>query len=92
MALDVRAEHFSTTDRLLLIAAGDALVAWARDVADHEGDGFRWDRTPDDDAALMAAELGALLRATAAMLQQALGWHRQASDNARRRAADEVRG
>lgn len=92
MALDIRADHYSTSDRLLLIAAGDALVAWARDVAIHEGDGVRWDRTPDDDASLMAAELGALLAATAGMLQQALRWHRQASDNARRRAADEVQG
>lgn len=47
---------------------------------------------PDDDALVMATELAALLTATAAMLRQALGWHRQASHNARRRAADEEQG
>lgn len=87
--LDVRAHHYSTQDRLLLIAAGDALVAWARDVAVHEGDGTRWDREPDDDPVLMAAELGWLLSATTTALQQALGWYRNATDNARLRAADE---
>lgn len=87
--LDVRAHHYSAQDRLLLIAAGDALVAWARDVAVHEGDGHRWDRDPDDDAVLMAAELGWLLTATTTALQQALALYRSATDNARRRAADE---
>lgn len=87
--VDVRAHHYSAQDRLLLIAAGDALIAWARDIAEHEGDGNRWDRTPDDDAVLMAAELGWLLTATTTALQQALDWYRTAIDNARRRAADE---
>lgn len=91
MGLDIRAEHYSTQDRLLLIAAGDALVSWARDIATHEGDGDHWDRTPDDDAVLMAAQLGWLLTATTTMLQQALGWYGRATDNARRRAAAEDR-
>lgn len=89
MGLDVRAEHYSTQDRLLLIAAGDALVSWALDIVRHEADGRRWDRTPDDDAVLMAAQLGWLLTATSTTLQQALGWYSRATDNARRRAADE---
>jgi hypothetical protein len=88
-SLDVRAHHYSTQDRLTMIAAGDALVAWARDIAVHEGDGSRWNRDPDDDPVLMAAELGSLLTATTAALQQALAWYRSATDNARRRAADE---
>lgn len=87
--LDIRAHHYATQDRLLLIAAGDALVAWAHDIAVHEGDGQRWDHDPDDDPVLMAAELGWLLTATTTALQQALGWYRSATDNARRRAADE---
>lgn len=90
MGLDIRAEHYSTQDRLLLIAAGDALVAWARDIATHEGDGHRWDRSPSDDAVLMAAELGWLLSATTTVLQQALQWYRRATDNARDRAADDL--
>lgn len=87
--VDIRAHHYSAQDRLLLIAAGDALVAWARDIAVHEGDGSRWDRGPDDDPVLMAAELGWLLTATTTALEQALTWYRNATDNARRRAADE---
>ncbi|MBW3605319.1 MAG: hypothetical protein KY460_10490 [Actinobacteria bacterium] len=90
MGLDIRGEHYSTQDRLLLIAAGDALIAWARDIAMHEGDGHRWDRSPNDDAVLMAAELGWLLSATTTTLQQALQWYRRATDNARDRAADEL--
>jgi hypothetical protein len=90
MGLDIRAEHYSTQDRLLLIAAGVALVAWARDVAVHQADGERWDRSPHDDAVLMAAELGWLLSATTSTLQQALEWYRNATDNARHRAADEL--
>lgn len=87
--IDVRAHHYSAQDRWLLIAAGDALVAWARDIAVHESDGQRWDRDPDDDPVLMAAELGWLLTATHTALHQAIGWYRSATDNARRRAADE---
>ena len=87
--LDIRAHHYATPDRLLLIAAGDALVAWAHDIVEHEGAGQRWNRDPDDDPVLMAAELGWLLTATTTALQQALAWHRSATDNARRRAADE---
>lgn len=90
MALDIRGEHYSTQDRLLLIAAGDALVAWARDIALHEANGHKWDRSPHDDAVLMAAELGWLLSATTTRLQQALDWYRSATDNARDRAADEL--
>jgi hypothetical protein len=91
MALDIRSEHYSMQDRLLLIAAGDALVSWAHDIATHEADGQRWDRTPDDDAVLMAAQLGWLLTATTTTLEQALAWYQRATDNARRRAADEFR-
>ncbi len=90
MGLDIRAEHYSTQDRLLLIAAGDALASWAYDLSMHEADGQLWDRSPDDDAVLMAAELGWLLTATTTVLEQALGWYRRATDNARRRAADEL--
>lgn len=91
MALDIRAEHYSMQDRLLLITAGDALVSWAYDIATHEADGHRWDRTPHDDAVLMAAQLGWLLSATTTTLEQALAWYRRATDNARRRAAVERR-
>lgn len=90
MGLDIRSEHYSPQDRLLLIAAGDALVAWAYDIATHEADGQRWDRTPDDDAVLMASQLGWLLTATSATLEQAMTWYTQATENARRRAAGEV--
>lgn len=88
---DIRAEHYSEDDRLLLIAAGDALIAWARDVATHEADGQRWDRSPDDDAVLMAAQLGWLLAATTTTLERATAWYTLATDNARRRAADQSR-
>ena len=89
MMYDIRAEHYSAQDRLLLIAAGDALVAWAVDIAAHEADGQRWDRSPDDDAVLMAAQLGWLLTATTTTLEQAMAWYTRATENARRRAADE---
>lgn len=71
----------------MLIAAGDALVAWAYDIATHEADGHRWDRTPHDDAMLMAAQLGWLLSATSTTLDQALAWYMRATENARRRPA-----
>lgn len=87
MMFDIRAEHYSTQDRLLLIAAGDALVSWAHDIATHEANGQRWDRSPDDDAVLMAAQLGWLLTATTTTLEQAMAWYTRATDNARRRAA-----
>ncbi|HSK92171.1 MAG TPA: hypothetical protein VK875_12750 [Euzebyales bacterium] len=89
MPPDIRSEHYSSQDRLLLIAAGDALVAWARDVATHEADGDRWDRSPNDDAVLMAAQLGWLLTATTTTLEQAMTWYTTAIANARRRAAGE---
>lgn len=89
MMYDIRAEHYSTQDRLLLITAGDALVGWAHDIATHEANGHRWDRSPDDDAVLMAAQLGWLLTATTTTLEQAMAWYTRATDNARRRAADQ---
>lgn len=89
MMYDIRAEHYSAQDRLLLIAAGDALIAWAHDIATHEANGPRWDRSPDDDAVLMAAQLGWLLTATTTTLEQAMAWYTRATDNARRRAADQ---
>lgn len=91
MALDIRSKHYSTQDRLLLIAAGDALVSWAYDIVTHEADGRRWARTPSDDAVLMAAQLGWLLSATTTSLEQALAWYTRATENARRRAVDESR-
>lgn len=89
MPLDIGPEHYSSQDRLLLIAAGDALCSWAFDIATHEADGHRWDRSPDDDAVLMAAQLGWLVAATTTMLEQATAWYSRATDNARRRAADQ---
>lgn len=91
MALDIRSEHYSTQDRLLLIAAGDALVSWAYDIVTHEADGRRWARTPNDDAVLMSAQLGWLLSATTTTLEQASTWYTRATDNARRRAAQDFR-
>lgn len=91
MMYDIRAEHYSPQDRLLLIAAGDALIAWAQDMAAHEADGQRWDRSPDDDAVLMAAQLGWLLTATTTTLERAMAWYTTATDNARRRAREQFR-
>lgn len=86
MPLDVRTQHYVMHDRLLLITAGDALIAWAHDLVQHESDGPRWDRTPDDDAVLMAAQLGWMLSATTSTVRQALAWYTTATDNARHRA------
>jgi hypothetical protein len=86
---EIRGEHYSREDRLLLIAAGDALCSWAYDIATHEADGYRWDRAPDEDAVLMAAQLGWLLTAANTVLEQATVWYSQATDNARMRAADQ---
>lgn len=88
---DIRADHYSDDDRQMLAAAGDALVAWAHDIATHEADGQRWDNSPQDDAVLMAARLGWLLAATTTTLERATAWYTDATDNARRRAADQAR-
>jgi hypothetical protein len=47
--VDIRAEPYTMQDRLLLVAAGDALIGWAVDLAGHEADGTRWNRHPNDD-------------------------------------------
>jgi hypothetical protein len=86
MAADIRAEHYTTEDRLLLIAAGDALIAWAVDLAAHEGDGTRWNRHADDDPVLTAAQLGWLIATTTTTLRQTVAWYTEATLAARDRA------
>ena len=79
MAVEIRAEHYAVEDRLLLIAAGDELVAWAVDLARHEaatGDGpVQWYRTADDDPVLTAGQLGWLVASTTATLRQIVAWY-----------------
>lgn len=83
MAVEIRAEHYAVEDRLLLIAAGDELVAWAVDFAEHEApDGAvppRWYRTADDDPVLTAAQLGWLVATTTATLRQVITWYTDAT-------------
>jgi hypothetical protein len=86
MAADIRAEHYTAEDRVLLIAAGDALIAWAADLARHEADGTRWNRHNDDDPVLTAAQLGSLIATTTTTLRQAVAWYTAATLAARQRA------
>jgi hypothetical protein len=87
--LDIRAHHYATPDRLLLIAAGDAVVAWAHYIVAHVGAGQGCNRFPDADPVLMGAVLGWVLTATTTALLLALAWPRCETYTARRRAADE---
>lgn len=86
MAPEVRAEHYTTDGRLLLIAAGDALIAWAVDLARHEADGTRWNRHIDDDPVLTAGQLGWLIATTTTTLRQTVAWYTAATLAARDRA------
>ncbi len=47
--MTVRAEHFTESDRDLLLLSGQRLMGWAHDFAFHECDGQTWYRSPDDD-------------------------------------------
>jgi hypothetical protein len=91
MATDVRAEHYTAEDRVLLTAAGDALIAWAADLAGHEADGTRWNRHVDDDPVLTAAQLGSLIATTTTTLRQAVAWYTDATLAARERAIHDER-
>jgi hypothetical protein len=86
MAPEIRAEHYTTDDRLLLIAAGDALIAWAVDLARHEANGTRWNRHVNDDPVLTAAQLGWLIATTTTTLRQTVAWYTDATLAARDRA------
>lgn len=92
MEPDIRAHHYTTDDRRLLLAAGDALIAWAVDLATHDaGDAARWDRTLDDDPVLTAGQLGSLIATTTTTLHQVITWYTHATLAARSRAAYEHR-
>jgi hypothetical protein len=84
MVPDIRAEHYTADERRRLIAAGDALIAWAVDLARHEADGTRWNRHADDDPVLTAGQLGWLIAATTTTLRQAVAWYTDATLAARR--------
>ena len=73
-------------DRLLLVAAGDALIGWAVDLAGHEADGTRWNRHPNDDPVLTAAQLGWLISTTTTTWRRSLAWYTTATHAARDRA------
>jgi hypothetical protein len=91
MATDIRAEHYTAEDRVLLIAAGDALIAWAVDLANHEDDETRWNRHTDDDPVLTAAQLGSLIATATTTLRQATAWYTDATLAARDRAIHDDR-